>query len=100
MSAVIEELARRKYLSVMIEAGARSTGPRSKMALRTGSISITHRRFSAGCSRCPSPAASAADAAPTPFSLRDLCLHVITPNEFAVEGTVIKGLVSKPAGVK
>jgi diaminohydroxyphosphoribosylaminopyrimidine deaminase/5-amino-6-(5-phosphoribosylamino)uracil reductase len=100
MSAVIEELARRKYLSVMIEAGSKVNWAALEEGVADRIYFYYAPKILGGLQSLPVAGGIGRRRRADAIQMRDLSLHVITPDEFAVEGTVIKGLVSKPTGVK
>ena len=100
LAAVIEELARRKYLSLMIEAGSKVNWTALEDGIADRIFFYYAPKILGGLQSLPVAGGIGRRRRADAIQLRDLSLHVITPDEFAVEGTVIKGLVSKPTGVK
>jgi diaminohydroxyphosphoribosylaminopyrimidine deaminase/5-amino-6-(5-phosphoribosylamino)uracil reductase len=100
LAAVVEELARRKYLSLMIEAGSKVNWTALEDGIADRIFFYYAPKILGGLQSLPVAGGIGRRRRADAIQLRDLSLHVITPDEFAVEGTVIKGLVSKPAGVK
>jgi len=93
-------LARRKYLSLMIEAGSKVNWTALEDGIADRIFFYYAPKILGGLQSLPVAGGIGRRRRADAIQLRDLCLHVVTPDEFAVEGTVIKGLVSKPAGVK
>ena len=100
LSAVVEELARRKYLSLMIEAGSKVNWAALEDGVADKIFFYYAPKILGGLQSLPVAGGLGRRRRVDAIQLRDICLHVVTPDEFAVEGTVIKGLVSKPAVVK
>jgi len=100
LAAVVEELARRKYLSLMIEAGSKVNWTALEDGIADRIFFYYAPKILGGLQSLPVAGGIGRRRRADAIQLRDLSLHVITPDEFAVEGTVIKGLVSKPTGVK
>jgi diaminohydroxyphosphoribosylaminopyrimidine deaminase / 5-amino-6-(5-phosphoribosylamino)uracil reductase len=100
LAAVVEELARRKYLSLMIEAGSKVNWTALEDGIADRIFFYYAPKILGGLQSLPVAGGIGRRRRADAIQLRDLTLHVITPDEFAVEGTVIKGLVSKPTGVK
>ena len=100
MSAVVEELARHKYLSLMIEAGSKVNWAALEEGVADRIYFYYAPKILGGLQSLPVAGGIGRRRRADAIQLRDLLLHVITPDEFAVEGTVIKGLVTKPVGVK
>jgi diaminohydroxyphosphoribosylaminopyrimidine deaminase/5-amino-6-(5-phosphoribosylamino)uracil reductase len=100
LAAVVEELARRKYLSLMIEAGSKVNWTALEDGVADRIFFYYAPKILGGLQSLPVAGGIGRRRRADAIQLRDICLHVVTSDEFAVEGTVIKGLVSKPAGVK
>jgi diaminohydroxyphosphoribosylaminopyrimidine deaminase/5-amino-6-(5-phosphoribosylamino)uracil reductase len=100
LNAVVEELARRKYLSLMIEAGSKVNWAALEDGVADRIFFYYAPKILGGLQSLPVAGGIGRRRRADAIQLREICLHVITPDEFAVEGTVIKGLVSKPPVVK
>lgn len=100
LSAVVEELARRKYLSLMIEAGSKVNWAALEDGVADKIFFYYAPKILGGLQSLPVAGGIGRRRRVDAIQLRDICLHVVTPDEFAVEGTVIKGLVSKPADAR
>lgn len=97
LNAVVEELARRKYLSLMIEAGSKVNWAALEDGVADRVFFYYAPKILGGLQSLPVAGGIGRRRRADAIQLREISLHVITPDEFAVEGTVIKGLVSKPA---
>ena len=100
LSAVVEELARRKYLSLMIEAGSKVNWAALEDGVADKIFFYYAPKILGGLQSLPVAGGIGRRRRIDAIQLRDICLHVVTPDEFAVEATVIKGLVSKPPDAK
>jgi diaminohydroxyphosphoribosylaminopyrimidine deaminase/5-amino-6-(5-phosphoribosylamino)uracil reductase len=100
LNTVVEELARRKYLSLMIEAGSKVNWAALEDGVADRIFFYYAPKILGGLQSLPVAGGIGRRRRADAIQLREICLHVITPDEFAVEGTVIKGLVSKPPAVK
>jgi len=100
LNAVVEELARRKYLSLMVEAGSKVNWAALEDGVADRIFFYYAPKILGGLQSLPVAGGIGRRRRADAIRLANISLHVVTPDEFAVEGTVVKGLVSKPAAAK
>ena len=88
--ALLAWLAERRYLSLMIEAGARVNASALEAGIVDKIFFYYATKIAARPEALPVAAFSSAGARRGMIGLRDLVLHQITPSEFAVEAWVVK----------
>jgi diaminohydroxyphosphoribosylaminopyrimidine deaminase/5-amino-6-(5-phosphoribosylamino)uracil reductase len=90
MHAVVQALAARKYLSLMIEAGSKVNWAALEGGVADRIYFYYAPKILGGLQSLPVAGGIGRRRRVDAIRLRDLSLHLITPDEFAVEATVVR----------
>ena len=96
ISAVVHALAERKYLSLMIEAGSKVNWAALEGGIADRIYFYYAPKILGGLQSLPVAGGIGRRRRTDAIRLKDLSVHIITPDEFAVDATVVRAQVTMP----